>query len=221
MAMTPLGEAASSQLRATFAANAGKLRGFAPSKAAKKNTVVVRGANGKIGRASLPALPRGARGPAGPAGQNGTNGAPGATGAIGPTGAQGPAGRSALTPLQSGETISGDWGAGFEAAGAGDGYRAVANFPIPLVAGLDAAHRIYVPVAPVANCPGPGQAAPGFLCVYQGFIQNANTPTNGNIFNPEVPGGPGGTGRFGFSIFLTSAAAGVTTVSGVYSVTGA
>jgi hypothetical protein len=82
MAMTPLGEAASSQLRATFATNAGKLRGFAPSKAARKNTVVVRGANGKIGAASLPLL-RGPRGPAGPAG---------ATGPAGPAGATGPAG---------------------------------------------------------------------------------------------------------------------------------
>jgi hypothetical protein len=89
MAMTPLGEAASSQIRATFAANAGKLRGFAPSKAAKKNTVVVRGANGKIGRASLPTLPRGPRGlqgPAGPAGPGGPAGAAGVTGPQGPTG---------------------------------------------------------------------------------------------------------------------------------------
>jgi hypothetical protein len=85
--MTPLGEAASSQLRATFAQNARKLRGFAPSKAAKKNTVVVRGANGKIGAASLP-LKRGPRGPAGPAG------AGGATGPAGATGPQGPAGPS-------------------------------------------------------------------------------------------------------------------------------
>jgi hypothetical protein len=88
LAMTPLGEAASSQLRATFAANAGKLRGFAPSKAAKKNTVVVRGANGKIGRASLPLI----RGPRGPAGAAGAAGAQGAQGATGATGATGPAG---------------------------------------------------------------------------------------------------------------------------------
>ena len=86
MAMTPLGEAASSQLRATFASNAGKLRGFAPAKAAKKNTVVVRGANGKIGRASLPASLQGPRGAAGAAG---APGATGATGAVGATGAQG------------------------------------------------------------------------------------------------------------------------------------
>src|SRR5919108_3804967 len=125
MAMTPLGEAASEQLRATFAANAGKLRGFAPSKAAKKNTVVVRGANGKIGAASLP-LRRGPRGPAGargPAGPTGATGATGAQGAKGDKGDKGDAGRSALTPLQAGETVSGDWGAGINATAAGQNFR--------------------------------------------------------------------------------------------------
>jgi hypothetical protein len=94
LAMTPLGEAASSQLRATFAQNASKLRGFAPSKAARRNTVVVRGANGKIGRASLPLTrgPRGLRGPAGAAGAAGAAGPTGPTGATGSTGATGPAG---------------------------------------------------------------------------------------------------------------------------------
>jgi collagen triple helix repeat protein len=94
MAMTPLGEAASSQLRATFAQNASKLRGFAPSKAARRNTVVVRGANGKIGRASLPLTrgPRGVRGPAGAAGAAGAAGPTGPTGATGPTGLSGPSG---------------------------------------------------------------------------------------------------------------------------------
>ena len=91
LAMTPLGEAASSQLRATFAQNASKLRGFAPSKAARRNTVVVRGANGKIGRASLPLTrgPRGLRGPTGAAGAAGAAGPNGTTGPTGPTGSSG------------------------------------------------------------------------------------------------------------------------------------
>lgn len=91
LAMTPLGEAASSQLRATFAQNASKLRGFVPSKAARRNTVVVRGANGKIGRASLPLTrgPRGLRGPSGAVGAAGAAGPTGPTGATGPTGPSG------------------------------------------------------------------------------------------------------------------------------------
>jgi hypothetical protein len=88
---TSLGEAASSAVRATFAQNAGKLRGFVPSKKAKKNTVVVRGANGKIDRASLP-LTQGPRGPAGATGPAGAQGAAGPAGPAGLAGATGPAG---------------------------------------------------------------------------------------------------------------------------------
>lgn len=88
---TSLGEAASNAVRATFAQNAGKLRGFTPSKTAKKNTVVVRGANGKIDRASLP-LTQGPRGPAGLAGLAGPAGATGPAGAPGAAGPQGPKG---------------------------------------------------------------------------------------------------------------------------------
>lgn len=57
-----------------FAANAGKLRGFAPSKTSKKNTVVVRGANGKIDARSLPASASGPRGSQGPTGAQGPKG---------------------------------------------------------------------------------------------------------------------------------------------------
>jgi hypothetical protein len=94
---TGAGQAASSAIRATFATNAGKLGGYPPSKKAKKNTVVVRGAGGKIDRASLPltrgpAGPAGATGPAGTAGPAGPIGATGATGAQGATGPQGPEG---------------------------------------------------------------------------------------------------------------------------------
>lgn len=80
------GAAEALQNAVSFAANAGKLRGFAPSKTSKKNTVVVRGANGKIDARSLPAAARGARGAQGPAGAAGPQGA---TGPAGPTSAPG------------------------------------------------------------------------------------------------------------------------------------
>ena len=107
LAMTPLGEAASQQIRATFAQNAGKLRGFPPSKAARKNTVVVRGANGKIGRASLPLTrgPRGRIGPTGPPGPAGPAGPAGATGAAGPKGDKGDTGPSYLVAFAN---VAGD-----------------------------------------------------------------------------------------------------------------
>jgi Collagen triple helix repeat (20 copies) len=109
---TPYGEAASDAVVTAFAQNAGKLGGFAPSKSARKNTVVVRGANGKIDRGSLPAMgnalgvrgaqgaqgpsgPVGAQGPSGPAGAPGAQGERGLPGEMGPqgtSGAQGPQG---------------------------------------------------------------------------------------------------------------------------------
>src|ERR671918_320402 len=83
---TPYGEAASNAVLASFAQNAGKLGGFAPSKTAKKNTVVVRGANGKIDRASLPTT----------SAQLSRAGAQGAQGAQGPQGPQGPQGEQGI-----------------------------------------------------------------------------------------------------------------------------
>jgi Collagen triple helix repeat (20 copies) len=100
LGVTGIGQAASSAVRATFAANAGKLGGYPPSKKSKKNTVVVRGSNGKIDKASLPltrgpAGPRGATGPAGPAGSAGPVGP---VGPVGPAGSQGPKGDTGSPP---------------------------------------------------------------------------------------------------------------------------
>jgi hypothetical protein len=85
---TPYGEAAG-KAAARFAKNAGKVGGFAPSKTSKKNTVVVRGANGKIDVASLP-VSRVALGQVA------------AQGAQGPQGPQGPAGPGVPVDLEKG-----------------------------------------------------------------------------------------------------------------------
>jgi hypothetical protein len=90
-----LGSTGAAEAVISFAANAGKLRGFAPSKTSKKNTVVVRGANGKIDARSIPASARGATGapgaagPTGPAGPKGDKGDKGDTGDTGAQGLQG------------------------------------------------------------------------------------------------------------------------------------
>jgi hypothetical protein len=121
---TPYGEAASNAALASFAQNAGKLGGFAPSKTTKKNTVVVRGANGKIDRASLPttAAPlgragaQGAQGPQGPAGPAGAQGQPGGQGErglqgeAGAAGQQGPKGEQGLQGPQGAQGPQGEQG---------------------------------------------------------------------------------------------------------------
>jgi hypothetical protein len=76
-------------VQTVFAQNAAKLGGFAPSKKAKKNTVVVRGASGRIDAKSIPAQAKGAKGARGPAGPAGPGGPAGPAGPQGPPGAAG------------------------------------------------------------------------------------------------------------------------------------
>jgi hypothetical protein len=122
--------------------------------------------------------------------------------------------------LPSGKTVTGDWGDGLTAAAAGEGHWAIATFPVALPAALPGGQRqVVIPPASTTQCPGPGQAAAGFLCVYVQDISNATNPTAGNVFNPEAAGGPGGSGAHGFGIFLQATAAGTTLVSGSYAVT--
>lgn len=138
----------------------------------------------------------------------------------GPSGTQGPPGRegrSALTSLRPGETVSGVWGAATTLAFPGGAYSAFATFPIPLEVGIPNGKQVYVPTASAPNCPGPGQAAPGYLCVYQGILINAGQPVSGNIFDPQMPSTPGAN-RFGFGIILQGPQA-FSEASGTYTVT--
>jgi hypothetical protein len=80
---------------------------------------------------------------------------------------------------------------------------AYATFPVPLASGLDGAHTIYVSRSSATHCSGPGHADPGYLCVYQGDINNTITPQSPGglgVFNPEAPNGPAGTGTHGWAI---------------------
>ena len=144
----------------------------------------------------------------------------GPQGNLGPPGPTGPAGRSALTPLQSGETISGLWGHGLTVADPANDFFDIVSFPIPLAADLSDTNVDYVSAGDTdPNCPGPGMAATGFLCVYETDTENASTRFSFNIFKSSDPGGPGGASKYGFAIRLEAAVAGETFTGGVYSVT--
>jgi collagen triple helix repeat protein len=209
---TSLGEAASNAVRATFAQNAGKLRGFAPSKKAKKNTVVVRGANGKIDRASL-SLTRGPRGPAGPTGPVGPAGAVGATGAAGaqgPKGDKGDTGSPGPFPdtLQSGKTVRGRYFFADTAVAAGELASEGLSFIFTL-ATAPTPHFIPAAGAPPAECPGTvtaPEAQPGHLCVYSEIDLNT-TPALTSVT------------QYGFDTRGNSAAAGLYGSRGQWAVT--
>jgi hypothetical protein len=133
----------------------------------------------------------------GPAGAKGAAGAAGATGTAGTAGAAGANGFSALSTLPSGASESG-------AYSVETGNATVAqltesqSFSIPLAAPIDVAHVQYLPVlATSPNCPGVGQAARGFLCLYSGEETGLVQP---EVFNFESGKFVEGTGRFGFSL---------------------
>jgi collagen triple helix repeat protein len=147
----------------------------------------------------------------GPEGHEGKQGTEGHEGKVGPAGPY-------PTVLPSGVTETGDWGGGYTASGVAE-YRTVASFPIPLPATLEPSHVIYVASTAASHCSGVGQAERGYLCVYQKLTENAETPENSNIFNPDEGGKIAGAGVHGFEITLKSKAAGLTTVSGTFAVT--
>jgi hypothetical protein len=174
---TPLGEAASNAVRATFAQNAGKLRGFAPSKTAKKNTVVVRGVNGKIDRSSLP-LTRGPAGPTGPVGPVGATGATGAQGLKGDKGDKGDTGSPGPFPdtLQSGKTVRGRYFFADTAVAADELASEGMSFIFTL-ASAPTSHFIPAGGIPPSECPGTvtaPEAQPGHLCVYSEIELNTS-----------------------------------------------
>ena len=154
-------------------------------------------------------LPAGATGPEGPQGIQGPQGDPGIQG---PPGDPGAAGRSALTPLETGETVMGYVSGDFEASAAGGDWRAVVSFPIP---GSTAPAQSFVDnVSPGETCSGSAAAptAPaGTLCVY---LTSATNPSPGvsshSIFNDNF---------LGFQVSWEPTAPGDTLVRGTYAYT--
>jgi hypothetical protein len=123
--------------------------------------------------------------------------------------------------LPSGKTETGEWGVGNygDAASGGSSGFATATFQVPLKSALNGSHVIYVPGGVATHCPGAGHADAGYLCVYQGDLFDAQLPNSGNIFNPEITGGPPGAGVHGWAIALHANAPGLWFAGGSFAVT--
>jgi hypothetical protein len=185
VALSGVGQAADIPSRAKGAAlEAGKAAG-----------VVKRGPRG----------PRGPRGRRGPRGLRGLQGAQGPTGATGPAGATGASGASFTvnTTLGSGQTETGSWGIG---GGTSDWAHDTITYRIPLATTLANAVYLGVGAPPTAQCPGPAQAAPGYLCVYG--REGSGTANFSSIYHHESGNGisVAGSGRFGFLIYFSTTA---------------
>ncbi len=158
--------------------------------------------------------PRGEEGKEGPAGAQGPLGAPGREGS---PGKEGPAGPSALSSLPSGDSESGDYGMQVPNSGSGGELDEAVTFPIPLAAEIAASNVIYTPIeTPVTHCSGPGQAAPGYLCIYSSHNTGVITPPA--VLNSEVSAMQEGTGRVGFNLDWAVTAANAFDI-GTYTVT--
>jgi len=108
--------------------------------------------------------------------------------------------RSGAT-LLSGQTESGDYAVG----GSGAGYMNEGiQFAIPLAQGLASAHVEMVGSGGGdSNCPGVGQAAGGFLCVYEVFSMN-RTPITPDTLPINNHSGAPGADAYGFILILGS-----------------
>ena len=142
---------------------------------------------------------KGNRGARGPRGLSGAAGAAGSPGAAGTKGSDGAPGQSALTPLPSGQSVSGD----FQVANGenSDKYLATAvTFPIGLKAPIPFENVVYtVDPTHLPHCSGPGHADPGFLCIYANASFNVTLiktfGTEDEPFGEAVS-----AGRFGFGM---------------------
>src|ERR1700730_9259224 len=142
---------------------------------------------------------KGSRGPAGPQGARGAKGSNGAKGAKGTTGTPGAAGQSALSPLASGQTESGDYGIRTPNAGETGSLAQAITFPAALAQRIPASNVVYTAVgAPIEHCAGPGQAARGYLCIYSAARASVNTPPR--VFEGEDSALTAGSGRLGFDL---------------------
>ena len=139
---------------------------------------------------------RGKAGPQGIAGKAGTPGGTGVTGKEGQQGKEGPAGQSALVPLPSGQSESGDYGIRTDNTVTEDFIDQSVTFPVQLAAPIASSNVIYTTAPSTSHCSGTGHADRGFLCIYSENTSGVGTPTVGD-FEGTVSSG---AGKFGFDL---------------------
>jgi hypothetical protein len=141
---------------------------------------------------------RGATGRTGAAGPTGPQGAVGSTGPQGPQGNAG-ANLTAETVLPSGQSESGTFSAG---GGYDSGYKAEEKssfgwigagitYTQPLAKPIEENHIIDIQGSTTTECPGPGKAARGYLCLYDSINSDVDSGygySNAEEFSTPSPG---------------------------------
>jgi hypothetical protein len=134
----------------------------------------------------------------GPIGPQGIAGPPGEKGPKGEQGKVGPAGFSPASPLPSGQSESGDYGARMQASAPGSSFSESITFPEHLEAPIPALEVVYTSAAEAPHCKGPGQADKGYLCIYSLSSGALEGPPTVSYLETASPGT--GAGRFGFEL---------------------
>ena len=145
----------------------------------------LKGRKGRTGATGAPGI-TGTQGPLGLQGSKGTRG---------PEGAPGAPGQSALSPIRSGQSVSGVYAVRREPAAAGELLDEAITYPIGLPVPIAASNVIYTGPGESgpAHCKGRGKADPGYLCVYSEFNEGVELPPAPlNPEEAEVPRPPKG-----------------------------
>lgn len=230
-------------IAATGGSSDGKASASAAGKKGPRGPKGPKGAPGPAGPQG-PVGPQGPKGDAGSAGANGADGADGTDGEPGPTGPTGKAGKegspwTAGGTLPEGATETGAWGfgeggpAGATVENAGFSYLPI-SFPIALADQLPPANVHFLDESgneipsgnPSTDCLGTvaePTAANGHLCVYTGYLLNAQIGVSGGLFPVQRVDGsfePGANTAGAFLVFREVGATGGT-AAGTWAVSGA
>ncbi len=100
--------------------------------------------------------------------------------------------------LPSGRSMSGDYGIRTPNTGTSGFLALSVSFPIPLATRIPAARIVYTGPTGTTNCSGPGNAAAGYLCIYQINSGGVNTPPSVFAFENQSPQNE--SGNFGFNM---------------------
>jgi len=161
----------------------------------------------------------GATGAIGNVGNTGNTGATGNTGGVGATGSTGTTGSTGATganftdatTLISGQTETGVYGG--SGSGTSNYMLDSVNFRIPLASAITHSAN-NLPGDFTANCPGLGEAAAGYLCLYESSDSVNSTPWL--IYGDN---GAAGAGPTGFDTLYYPAASGTAYFFGTWAVT--
>ena len=165
----------------------------------------------------LPAGVAGAAGPTGPTGAKGDRGPAGPKGDEGEKGDTGGPGRSALSPLQAGETVRGIIGNNAIATAAAQAFSGYASLPVPAPAPLDN-DTVHIKTYddPDELCTGTAaapSAPPGHACIYLTGTTGVNTADMAGYVRSGQPS------SYGIAFYWYSQAAGEQWVHGSWAYT--